>query len=85
MRAFFRTLINFGLGLAAVVTDVHLTSLNAYQHASRHGRIVMLVVPAAVAFVIACVLLYLVPSKAQLNRRKKSGQSSPYAATAKGR
>ena len=74
MRALVRTIINLTLLIAVLAFDARLTTLKAYQHASRDGRIAMLVVPVVAAFVMACIVLYVVPSKAQLEKRRKAKQ-----------
>ena len=81
MRALIRSIINLTLIVAAVTIDARLTTEHAYQHASRDGRIAMLVAPVAAAFVIACILLYLIPSKTQLKKRKQAKQPAPAYAT----
>jgi hypothetical protein len=84
MRAIARTIINLVLVVAVLAVDGWLTTQRVYQHASHDARIVMLVVPVVVTFVVACIALYAVPSKAQLKRRNP-GRTTPYTVTARRR
>jgi hypothetical protein len=84
MRTIARALINLALMVAALAADSALAAQKAYQHASHDGQIAMLAAPAAVAFVLACVALHLIPSRAQLKRKKPARPSGfAYAAPAK--
>jgi hypothetical protein len=86
MRAFFRLILNLALLVSAAAAIGWLTTQEAYHHASRDARIVMVAAVAAGFFIVACIVLHAVPSKAQLARRSKGkgGRLSyPYAAPAK--
>jgi hypothetical protein len=83
MRAFFRTLINLGLGMAGVIAAVWVTGQGFYRHASHNGRTAEAVAPVVVAFAVACIALRAVPSKAKMAQRQQASRpSSPYAAPA---
>lgn len=83
MRSIARMLINLALLLGAAAAIGWLTTLKAYHHASHDGRVAMLAVAAAAFFVVACLVLHAIPSKAQMARRKQAKRpSSPYAAPA---
>lgn len=82
MRTLIRTVINLGLLAAVLAFDGRLTTLKAYEHASRDARIVMLAVPAVAAFAVACILLHLIPSKARQAKRQPARRAvTPYAVT----
>jgi predicted carbohydrate-binding protein with CBM5 and CBM33 domain len=91
MPALARFVINLTLLVAVLVVDARLTTMTAYQHASAHGRIEMLAAPVVAGFLVACVVLYLVPSTKQLKKRQErrgkasSGSSYAYTAPAKRR
>lgn len=79
MRTITRFLINAALIVAALAADSGLVTQKSYLHASHDARIAMLAAPAAVAFVIACVALHLIPAK----RKPSPRPSFTYAAPAK--
>lgn len=79
MRTITRGVVNLALILIATGIDLWLTTQKAYHHASHHGRIAMLIAPAAVAFVAACIALAVIPSKAKLARRRPARPALPYA------
>lgn len=81
MRTFARILINlaFLAGTAAALGAA--VASKAYKHASHDTRIAVPVVIVAAGFILACLLLRAIPSRAQLAQRKKAQRpSSPYAA-----
>ena len=82
MRAFARLIINLTLLAATAVTGGWVTTTTAYANASHHARVAMLAGVVVAFFAIACIVLRLVPSKAQLAKRKKSSSSGSYSYTA---
>jgi len=89
IRAFIRALINLATFIAALAGIGWVITLHAYHHASRGGKIGMLVGVIAAAFLAACFLLYLIPTKEQLKKRqqkrRESRPAAPYATSNRGR
>jgi hypothetical protein len=79
MRTFIRAASNLILLLAALGTGGWLMTQKVYRHASHDHRTEMLAGVAAGFFVLACLILAAVPSKAKLARRSQARRPAPYA------